>query len=243
MTGSRYHPWDRDLVPGVLVRRYKRFLADVELEDGRMVTAHCPNPGSMLGMAEPGIPVRLLPVDDPRRKLPWTWELVRPAGDAWVAVNTMRANAVAAWAIGQGVVPGVERDVALRREVPYGVGSRVDFVASRAGEAGGRDTFIEVKSTTLADGGVARFPDAVTARGTRHMQELAAVVEAGHDAMVLFLVNRGDCDRFEPAADIDPAYAEALRAAVDAGVQAVALGTSVDETGWAVRGPLPVNVR
>ncbi len=232
MAEGVFDPFEGPLVDGVLVRRYKRFLADVHLDDGRQVTVHCPNPGSMLGMAEAGMEVAVRHVDDPRRKLAWTWELVRPAPDSgWVGVNTMRANAIAEWAIGQGAVPGVEGTV--RREVPVGA-SRLDMVV------GEPPAYVEVKNTTLARDGLALFPDSVTARGRRHMEELAGIAESGGEAGVLFLVNRGDCDAFAVAEDIDPHYAAALHAARDAGVQAWPLAVHPSPEGWRLGDLLPL---
>lgn len=239
-----YCPFPRPLVEGRLVRRHKRFLADVEL-DGRVVTAHCANSGSMLGMRREGSPVQVLDVAHPRRKLAWSLEMVHAGG--WVGCNTMRPNAAVEWAIGHGLVPGVGPGE-LRREVPYGKNSRIDLLVG--------DHHVEVKNTTLArpppgdgDGddprldapaGTALFPDAVTARGAKHMRELAAVAAAGRPATVVFFVNRGDCDRFAVARRIDPAYAQAFDAARGAGVQMVPLGMDVSPEGWRVRGPLPV---
>lgn len=232
------YPFEEPLVQGRLVRRYKRFLADVVLDDGREVTIHCPNSGSMMGMDAPGSPVAVRHVPDPRRKLPWTWELVSADGVTWVGCNTQRPNRVAQWAIMTGQVPSLPPPTAIRREVAYGTGSRVDLVLDD--EEG--PVHVEIKNTTLADGPRARFPDAVTARGAKHMRELQQVVEGGGRAAILFFVNRADCDRFEVAADIDPAYDQALRSAVDAGVRPVALGMHVDPVGWTVRGELPVDL-
>lgn len=244
----RFDPFEAPLRSGRLVRRYKRFLADIELEDGVQVTAHCPNSGSMLGLKEPGSPCRLRPVDDPKRKLAWTWELVSPDGGAtWVGINTMRPNQVVEWAVREGLVPGLTADHGLRREVRYGTGSRIDLLLGD--EARGR-TYVEVKNTTLAaeaaDGtadraGTALFPDAVTARGAKHMDELAAMRAEGHDAVVVFFVNRSDRHRFAVARDIDPAYGAAFDRAVEAGVRMLPLGMDAGPDGWRVRGILPVD--
>lgn len=254
-------PIEEPLVRGRLVRRYKRFLADVELDDHTVRTVHCANSGSMLGLDTPGIDVMVRHVPDPRRKLAYTLELVRPAGQAWVGVDTMRPNRIVAAAVRAGLVPGVDPQAPLRSEVRYGQRSRIDLLAG--------DHHIEVKNTTLAraadappgrafgsakavregypvgqgDGPhVATFPDAVTARGTKHMQELARLAAAGVPATVVFFVNRGDCDRFEVAADVDATYGEALVTAVDAGVQVVPLGMDVSPAGWSVRGVLPFTI-
>lgn len=231
-------PFDRPLVEGTLVQRYKRFLADIELADGTLVTAHCPNSGSMLGMKEPGSAVQLLHVPDPKRKLKWTLEMIR-VQDTWVGVNTMRPNHIVEWAIRQGLIPGLSDADGLRREVKYGTNSRIDILLG--------DHHVEVKNTTLARGpgaehlpaGLALFPDAVTSRGAKHMDELAQVVDDGQQASVVFCVNRADCDRFA-VADIDATYAAAFTRAVDAGVAMIPLGVDVSPTGWQVRGVLPI---
>ncbi len=222
----------------MLIKRYKRFLADIELADGTQITAHCPNSGSMLGMKEPGSDVMVLHVPDPKRKLKWTWEMIDVAG-AWVGMNTMRPNQIVEWAIREGCVPGLDPAQGLRREVRYGSNSRIDLLLG--------DHHVEVKNTTLAHGpgaeylppGLAVFPDAVTARGAKHMDELARVADDGKPATVVFCVNRADCDRFSVARDIDPAYGEAFDRAVDAGVRMVPLGVAPSPQGWTVRGVLP----
>ncbi len=229
------HPFEEPLHAGTLIKRYKRFLADIRLDDGTEVTAHCPNSGSMLGMKEPESRVFLRHVPDPKRKLKWTWELVEADG-VWVGCNTQRPNQVAEWAIREGHVPGLTAAEGLRREVKYGGNSRIDLLLGN--EAAGL-TYVEVKNTTLARDGVAQFPDAVTTRGAKHMDELAAMAQEGHRAIVLFFVNRSDCERFAPAADIDPNYADALQRAVEAGVEVIPLGMDVSPSGWSVRGVLP----
>ena len=234
---ERFDPFESPLQHGELIKRYKRFLADIRLDDGSVVTAHCPNSGSMLGMREPGSEVLVRHVPDPGRKLKWTWELVKPLdADCWVGCNTQRPNQVAEWAITRGVVPGLSAAVGLRREVPYGKNSRIDLLL---GGEGSRLTYVEVKNTTLARDDLALFPDAVTARGTKHMDELAAMVGAGHRAVVLFFVNRADTMRFDVAWDIDPTYGAAFDRALDAGVEALPLGMDVAADGWRVRGVLP----
>lgn len=240
MTASapRFDPFESPLHQGTLVRRYKRFLADITLDDGTAITAHCPNSGSMLGMREPGSPVYVRHVPDPKRRLQWTWELVCPdGGRTWVGCNTHRPNQVVEWAIREGLVPGLSAAHGLRREVPYGHRSRIDLLLGD-GERG--LTYVEVKNTTLARQGVALFPDAVTQRGAKHMDGLVAMRAEGHDAAVVFLVNRADCDRFGVARDIDPVYAEAFDRAAAAGVRVVPLGVAVGPDGWTVRGVLPV---
>ncbi len=223
---------------GRLVRRYKRFLADVELEDGRVVTVHCPNPGAMTGCDRTGAPVRCSSSDDPRRKLRHTLEMIR-VGRTWVGLHTGRANALAERALAEGVVAGLAGYPELRREVTAEPGSRLDFRL-----AGGRrePAWVEVKSVTLAEGRVARFPDAVTIRGRRHMETLARLRAGGARAAVLFVVQRADCERVEPAVDVDPAYAEALRAAHRSGVEVHALRARVGPRAIVLDGPLPVTL-
>ncbi len=224
------------LIPGTLVKRYKRFLADVTLEDGRDVTAHCANPGSMMGLADPGSRVWLEPNDDPRKKLKYGLRLVE-AGGACVGVDTGAANRVVKEALEAGAIPGLPAYDSLRAEVKYGTGSRVDFLLS--GEGG--DTYLEVKSVTLSRRqGLAEFPDSVTARGARHLAELAEMAQEGHGAVLLYLVQRGDCDRVSVAEDIDPGYAAALTAARKAGVQVMALGAKVGPEGIEAGTLLPV---
>lgn len=236
-----YCPYPYPLRRGTLVQRYKRFLADIVLDDGTAVTAHCPNSGSMLGMKEPGSAVTVLHVPDPKRKLKWTWEHVR-VGSTWVGVNTMRPNALVRWAIESGQVPGLSADAGLRTEVKYGTNSRVDLLL-------GVNHYVEVKNATLAQGPGAMdlpdrqvlFPDAVTSRGAKHMAELAAVVRDGGRATTVFVVNRSDVNAFAVARDIDPAYAQAFDDAVEAGVQMMALGFEVSPEGWRLRGQLPLH--
>lgn len=227
----------QELHSGVLVQRYKRFLADIRLDSGEEITAHCPNSGSMLGMKEPGSKVLVRHVPDPKRKLKWTWEFVHPPGEVWVCCNTHRPNEVVEWAINTDQIPGLSTASGLRREVKYGENSRIDILLGTK-ETG--LTYVEVKNTTLRVDGQARFPDAVTTRGAKHMRELAAMVAEGHRAVVVFLVNREDCDSFDVARDIDHAYAADFDAAIAEGVEAIPLGVKCGPDGWEVRGVLPI---
>jgi len=239
------------LIRGRLLRRYKRFLADVLLEEGpngggqkdngREVVAHCANPGSMLGLAVPGSPVWLSPANNPARKLQYSWELVEvpgPQGGALVGINTGRANALVAEALEAGRVAELAGYDGLRREVRYGTASRVDFLL----EAPGRPPcYLEVKSVTLKRAGdTAEFPDAVTARGTRHLLELAAMARQGARAVLFFLVQRGDCRRVAAAGDIDPAYAAALKSAQDQGVEVLCYQCNLSPEGIALDARLPL---
>ena len=215
------------LLSGRLIRRYKRFFSDVLLKDGRIVTAHCPNTGTMLGVAEPDSEVWLSVSDNPKRKLPYTWEIVRSDGTL-VGINPLNANRVVRGALETGAIPGVEHYGSIRREIRYGEGSRVDFLLS---ELGFPDCYIEVKNVHLTrQNGLAEFPDAVTVRGAKHVAELARVKAAGNRALMLYLVQREDCERFQVAKDIDPAYSAVLGAAVEAGVEVLCLACRVTLT-------------
>jgi len=208
------------LVAGRLVKRYKRFLADVTLDDGRLVTAHSANTGSMMGCAEPGSRVWLSESDNPKRKLAFTWELVEAAPGVVVCIHTGRANALVEEAIRAGVLPALAGARAIRREVRYGKNSRIDLLV----ESGhGPPCHVEVKNVTLVRDGRALFPDAVTVRGTKHLHEMTEVVRDGGRAAMVYCVPRADARGLSPADDIDPVYAAALRTAVAAGVEAYAI--------------------
>ena len=219
------------LIPGTLARRYKRFFADVLLEGGGAVTAHCPNPGSMLGLAIPGARVWLSKSDSLTRKLAHTLELVEADGTL-VGVNTMLPNRIALEALQMGLIPDLAGYDLIRREVPYGQNSRVDFVLEHPGRPA---CYLEVKSVTLARSpGLAEFPDSVSARAAGHLDELAAVVEEGRRAVVLFLVQRRDCGAFAPAGDIDEKFETALTRAVSAGVEVLCYICDVTPSGVSV---------
>lgn len=205
------------LIPARLVRRYKRFLADMLLEDGRAITAHCPNPGSMMGLAEPGSRCWLSAKTAKGRKLDFGWEIVETASGASVGINTGYANAVVAEALAAGRIDGLPSDGIWQREVVFAPGTRFDFAHDAVN---GARTYLEIKSVTLSrQAGLAEFPDAWTERGAKHLRELAAAKAQGHRAVLLFLIQRNDCGAMRLAADIDPAYAAALTAAQAAGVE------------------------
>ncbi len=206
--------FETPLVPGRLIRRYKRFLADVELADGREVTAHCANPGAMLGLNQPGLRVWVEPNDNPKRKLKHAWRLVElPGGLA--GIDTSVPNKIVAEALHARAIPELEPYDEIRPEQRYGENSRIDFLLT-----GPRHTYVEVKNVHLMrHPGLAEFPDCVTARGAKHLRELAAMVRAGHRSVMLYVVQRDDCDRMMLAEDLDPSYAEAFRNAHAEGVE------------------------
>ncbi len=229
------------LIPATLVRRYKRFLADVILPGGEEITAHVANPGAMTGLATPGSRVFLSRSDKPNRKLAYSWELVEAdlgSGPELVGVNTGHPNVIAGHAIAAGKIPGLAGYASLRREVKYGQSSRVDFLLEAAGQP---PCYVEVKNVHLMrERGGAEFPDSVTARGARHLEELAAMVAAGHRAVMLFLIQIGSADRFTLARDIDRRYGEAFDRARSAGVEALAYRCAISDTEIVLAGAVPI---
>jgi sugar fermentation stimulation protein A len=212
------------LFRGTLVKRYKRFLADVQVDNGGLVTAHCPNSGTMRACSEPGRPVYLSFHDNPKRKLKYTWEIIHMP-DSLVGVNTLVPNRLVKQAVEDGQVQALKGYDRVRAEVKTSEGSRLDLVLEKEGR---RDCFVEVKNCTLVEGRVARFPDAITARGRKHLLELQRLVAAGNRGAMFFLVQRMDADSFRPADDIDPAYGQALRKARDNGVDILVYDVSID---------------
>ena len=215
------------LVRGRLIRRYKRFLADIAFEDGGEATVHVPNPGAMLGLCDPDLTVWVSRSDSPTRKLPHTLELVEVDGGL-VGVNTMHPNRLVAEALKAGAIPELAGYDVIRPEVKYGVASRIDFLLQGEGRP---DCYLEIKNCHLRRGGtLAEFPDCVAARSAKHLRELEAMVAEGHRAAVLFTVQREDCDAFAACHDLDPKFAAALDHAADAGVEvlvyACEMGTS-----------------
>ncbi len=214
------------LEEGVLLRRYKRFLADVELEDGRTLTVHCANPGSMKGLADPGNRVRIRDSGNPKRKLPHNLEQVK-AGRAWVNVNTALPNLVVGAALARDGLAPLAGYTNIRPEASDGAASRLDFLLE--GPQG--RCWVEVKSTTLREDGEARFPDAVTTRGRKHLEALRSLHAAGDRAVMLYLVARADAAPFRPAWDIDPDYAETLAEVAAAGVEVLPVRCVVSREG------------
>ena len=230
------------LLRGTLVRRYKRFLADVVLDTGETVTAHCANSGSMLSVDTPGSEVWLSPARNPDRKLKYTWELIR-VGDTLVGINTGHPNAITAEAVATDAIPELIGYTSARREVKYGRNSRIDLLLEGSERP---RCFVEVKNVTLkrAPGPdhPVEFPDAVTARGAKHLEELADRVRAGDRAVMMFLVQRDDADRFALAADIDPAYAEAFARATAVGVEALCYRCRVSPQDIRIAQPVRISV-
>jgi sugar fermentation stimulation protein A len=221
--------FDPPLQSARLVRRYKRFLADMLLPDGRTIVAHCPNPGSMLGLAVPGSDCWLSAKTAKGRKLDFGWEIVETTSGAKVGINTGHANRIVAEALAKTAIAGLPQGGLWRGEVPFSTGTRFDFCHTADD---GSLTFLEVKSVTLSrQAGLAEFPDARTERGAKHLRELMVAQKMGHRAALLFLVQRGDCGQMRAAADIDPAYAATLSATQAAGVEIHSYACDVAATG------------
>jgi sugar fermentation stimulation protein A len=229
------------LVPATLLKRYKRFLADVVLPSGEIVTAHCANPGAMTGLNVAGAPVWLSRSDNPKRKLAHSWELIEVdlgAGAELVGINTSHPNSLAAEAIAAGRIPELAGYGSMRREVKYGKNSRVDVLL----EGDGRPPcYVEIKNVHLMrTPALAEFPDAVTKRGAKHLAELAAMVASGHRAVMLYLVQIGSAERFALARDIDPGYGAAFDAARSRGVEAIVRRCRLTCEGIEVAEPIPM---
>lgn len=230
-----------ELVPARLTRRYKRFLADCVLEGtGQEITAHCANPGSMMGLAEPGTRVWLEPNDDAKKKLKYGWRLVDHENGHFTGVDTGLPNRLIKEALRAGKLSPFAQYTDIRPEVKYGDKSRIDFLLSSSGAP---DFYIEVKSVTLKrTSDLAEFPDSVTARGAKHLGELAHVVAAGHRAAMLYLVQRTDCTRITLAEDLDPSYAAAYRAARQSGVETFCYGTNISPIGVEITDELEIDI-
>ncbi len=210
------------------------------LEDGTEVRAHCPNPGSMMGLKDPGLRCWLEPNDDPKKKLKYGWRLVELPGGEWSGIDTAVPNRVVKEALTARVVPELSAYGTVRPEVKYGVKSRVDFLLS---EPGLPDAYVEVKNVHLRrDGDWAEFPDSVTARGARHLDELAGMVAQGHRAVMFYFVQRTDCARFRLAADLDPTYAGAFARARAAGVEAICFDSAISPEEITLRNPIPIDM-
>lgn len=233
--------FEAPLVEARLLRRYQRFLADVEFRDGRRCTVHCPNTGSMLGCREPGMRVWLSRAANPARKYAWTWELVEALPKVLVGMHTGRSNALVGEAIAGGVIRELQRYAVLKGEVAAGKGFRVDFLLS--GHRAHPDCYLEVKNVTAAVArGVALFPDAVSERASRHLRELMHKVQRGQRAMLCFCVQRDDVHEVRPADAIDPVYGRTLREAVRYGVEVCAYVARVTPEEVVLYRAVPVNV-
>lgn len=224
---------------GRLIARYKRFFADVRLDSGQAITAHCANPGAMLGLKEPGTPVWVSPSGDPKRRLAWNFELVElPTG--LVGINTTHPNRVVGEALRAGAIAPLSAYETVRAEVRYGEASRVDFLLTGAGLP---DCYVEIKNVHFARRpGLAEFPDCRTERGARHLRELANMVAAGHRAVMLYLVQRTDCDTFALARDLDPAYAAEFARVRDLGVEALCYDSVITTTEIRLGQALPIRL-
>ncbi|MBL4646065.1 MAG: DNA/RNA nuclease SfsA [Hyphomicrobiales bacterium] len=208
-----------ELYEGILIKRYKRFLADIEMSDGSQITAHCANPGSMLGLKDPGQKVWLSKSDNPKRKLAYSWELIEVDG-VIVGINTFRPNALVEEAIGNGTIAELQGYASLKREVKYGKNSRIDMLLRDEDKA---DCYVEVKNVHfLRSPGHFAFPDSVTARGAKHLDEMSDMVALGHRAVMVYLIQRDDGDTLSIAEDLDPNYGAAFKRARANGVEAIA---------------------
>ncbi len=209
--------FEKPLITGKLIRRYKRFIADIELDDGRVITAHVPNTGSMQGTDVPMSPVAISHHPLPHRKLKWTLEMVQ-VKNCWVGVNTIMANHIVEEAILNNSINVLLGYATVKREVKYGSNSRIDLLLEKENCR----CYLEVKNVTYKQGNTALFPDAVTARGAKHLLELMEMVKQGHRAVMFYLVNRSDCTVMSPAKIIDPHYCLLLDRALAEGVEAFA---------------------
>ncbi|MBA3813722.1 MAG: DNA/RNA nuclease SfsA [Alphaproteobacteria bacterium] len=225
------------LIRGSLIKRYKRFLVDIELEDGSFITAHCPNSGAMQGLTDPGIPVWVSRASNPSRKLPYTWQMAEVDG-VFVGMNTANPNALVEEAIRSGVIGELQDYQSMRREVAYGKNSRIDILL----ENDNQKIYVEVKNVHMKRGKIAAFPSSVTARGAKHMRELMDMVHLGHKAYVVYVVQRNDCEGFDLASDIDPVYAQTTLRALENGVEALVYACDVSPNGISIKNRLTINL-
>jgi sugar fermentation stimulation protein A len=225
------------LTPGILIKRYQRFLADVQLADGRPVTAHCPNTGSMLGCCQPGSPVYLSRHDSPKRKLPFTWELI-DVGSTLVGINTMQTNRIVKEALEQRAIPELNTYDTILAEVKSGRSSRIDFKLQGPDQP---DCYLEVKNCTLVRNKTAAFPDAPSQRGRKHLLELESLAGSGYATALLLLVQRNDASEFRPADDIDPAYGSLLRRVASNGTMVLAYAAAVSLEKISLQTRIPVH--
>jgi len=227
------------LIRATLLRRYNRFLADIRFDDGTEAVAHCPNPGSMMGLNDPNMQIWVERNDDPKKKLRYGWRLAELPGGHWAGIDTSVPNRVVAEALAAGAIPNLAGYASIRPEQKYGTNSRIDFLLTDPDRP---DAYVEVKNVHLRrSDDWAEFPDSVTARGTKHLGDLSAVAATGARAVMLYLVQRTDCTRFRLAPDLDPAYARAFDAARAAGVEMLCHGTHISPTGVTLGARLPVD--
>lgn len=222
------------LIKGTLVKRYKRFLSDVTLQTGEVITAHVANSGRMTGVSDPGSTVWLLPNRSKTAKLPYRWELIE-ADETLVGVNTGRPNALVQEAIEDGTIAELQGYESLRREVKYGQNSRIDLLLEGPGTA-----YVEVKNVHMREGDKATFPDAVTARGLKHLKEMTQMVRDGHRAVMIYCIQRSDCTSFDTDDPVDPDYGAGLRQAIKDGVEAYAYACDVSLTGIQIQRAIPL---
>lgn len=224
------------LTPGRLVKRYKRFLADVMLADGSTVTAHCANTGSMKTCGDPGDQIYLLHTPDPKKKLAWSWEFTEGPEGGLIGINTSRPNRVVEEAIKAQKIPELVGYDTVRREVAYGNNSKIDLLL-QSSQGSHPDCYVEIKNVTLRHGSTVQFPDAVTARGLKHLEELTSIIAKGHRGVLFFFVNRPDGDVVSVARHIDPTYANGLEKAIAAGVEVLAYRSASSLTGLTLGAP------
>ena len=234
----RYQP---PLIPATLIRRYKRFLADVTLESGEEIIVHTPNTGSMMGCSDPGSRIWLRDSNNPKRKYRYSWIMVENGEGVLIGIDTALPNTLVSEAINNGTVKELQDYAEIRQEVPYGKeSSRIDLLLKDSDKA---DCYIEIKNVTASvEEGVALFPDAVTKRGTKHLRELMEMVKQGHRAVIFYCIQRTDAHSFRPADEIDPEYSDTLRQAVQSGVEALAYRAEVSADGVSLKSPVLINL-
>ena len=230
--------FESPLIKGTLIKRYKRFLADITLENDVQITAHTPNTGSMKGCCEPGSTVWLRDTKNPDRKYPLSWEMVEAKPGVLVGINTILSNSLVAEAIENGIITELQGYDLIRSEVKYGEeNSRIDLLLEGNNKP---DCYVEVKNVTLVEDDVAYFPDAVTKRGSKHLRELQAMVKQGKRAVIFYCIQRNDVRAFQPADDIDPEYSRLLREAISSGVEALAYTAKISPQGVELITNVPV---
>ena len=230
--------FDQTLIEGRLIKRYKRFLADIELANGDIITAHTANTGSMSGCSTPGSRVWLRDSGNPKRKYPLSWELVEVSAGVIVGINTALPNKLVPEAIEQGIIGELQGYSHMQAEVPYGnENSRIDLLLQ---DEAGNQCYVEIKNVTLVEDGTAFFPDAVSERGSKHLRELIEMHKQGHRSVIFYCVQRKDAEQLRPADKIDPKYGQTLRMAIQSGVEALAYRAVVGNREVLLASRLPV---